>query len=528
MMLDIKPQHDESRNCYEDQIATVLSWMGRNHELMFSESWGFGFKSSCNEKTKMIGKRLDSAKGNLHKLLKKYHGIEIKEHKIRDAQIFLDIMQKEIVSGLPVLLFIDSFWCPWDMNYQKKHSNHCCIVTGYDNDFKSIYCSDGFYMKYGETLAIDVLKKSYKSSCSFAIINNERANVNWNDIIENALLKLHNREKHMNVFDLIRNFSTEMSSSIDLEVETKDYDEFWMSPLFSQLLQIENGRKQFSNVLKYLSERFIIEDLFTISKEVMQLAGYWSTVRALLSKACFVKDPNLLITRASSKISNIADEEEKIANKLEKINKNNISMIINTNKRNKKTPINYKNGETIFVDLTSYLNNKGFGNDIHTSSIADFTSLGHYFLNENLPLQKIWLINDMKFLFPDISDCQYDNISCNNQNISISPGQYYHIMILGCAEWGDFSDNLTIYYTDGYIEKIHLGFSDWCRIVAPVYGEVIAWIGKGAERKENSIQSLTNPTRLYAQKFSIYYQKNIIGIQLPDCPNIHIFAISFS
>ena len=119
-----------------------------------------------------------------------------------------------------------------------------------------------------------------------------------------------------------------------------------------------------------------------------------------------------------------------------------------------------------------------------------------------------------------------DNISCAGQVISGPKGQYSGFMYLGCSEFGSHSEPILVKYTDGQTEEVALELSDWV-LSHPLFQETVAWTGKGAKcTKNKSIQEMRSPVHLFAKHGVFCKTGTIESIQLPKCPNIHIFAIS--
>jgi hypothetical protein len=132
----------------------------------------------------------------------------------------------------------------------------------------------------------------------------------------------------------------------------------------------------------------------------------------------------------------------------------------------------------------------------------------------------------MKFRVPEIKGAQFDNITCTGQVLEVPQGIYGYLLILGCAEWGNFSDTLAVEFDDGDTEVIKIEFTDWANI--PVFGEKTAWQGQGAERTKDGIHIMNLSLHLFAKPFPIRTEKQVRSIKLPDCPNLHFFAITLT
>lgn len=126
----------------------------------------------------------------------------------------------------------------------------------------------------------------------------------------------------------------------------------------------------------------------------------------------------------------------------------------------------------------------------------------------------------MKFQFPNLIEDSYDNISCMGQIIEISSNYCSQIMILSCAEWGNYFETIIINYTDGFSINIPFEVSDWA-MKNQASHEVVAWDGVCIK-----IGDYKGVAYIYAQGHLLSHNGFISTIILPNCSNIHIFAIS--
>lgn len=90
---------------------------------------------------------------------------------------------------------------------------------------------------------------------------------------------------------------------------------------------------------------------------------------------------------------------------------------------------------------------------------------------------------------------------------------------------GDFIEKLTIVFSNGDSETIEIMFTNWCKV--PCFGERIALKCKAAYKNEmGEIENFANDRYLYGKTYNINPTNKIKLLKLPNCPNIHIYAIS--
>jgi hypothetical protein len=525
MLNNVIPLHDDSRDCFEDQITTVASWFGRGYELMYAESWGFSYSPADGDSSGILGKRIGAGRTreNALRLLELYHGIRFTWHQTNTIDEVLPILKAELAAGRPVIIYLDSYWCPWaPSSYQKiQNSHHNCIVVGLDEVNGFLYCTDGYYVEQNKTLPLEYYAQGCGRCGTFTLIGDEAPIIDWREIIKSSAELILGSNSFPNAFDAMRTFGRD-AALIDLAAEIEGCPNIWRSPLWMQLDNIHKGRKQFSKVLRYMAEQYDVAELLVLSRQVEQVGGLWSIIQTMLYKAHIKNNSSAILCRIPEKINEVADEEERIANALISLSLQNTTTSIADFLRTNKAQIIPE--ETICIDLSDYLNNNGFGSSMSNDCTADLLGTGQYFLIEGLPETHEWQIGGMKFRFPRVADKANDNISCTGQNIRVPIGRYYYIMLMGCAECGNFSKNMTVEYSDGTSDSILIEFSDWHSL--PYFGESIAWSGKSVLHLKDNIMLMPYQAHLFVQTYSLNHDKILESIHLPDFPNIHVFAIS--
>lgn len=522
MILNIKAVQDKSMGCAEVLVVTVVSWWRRYHELMFVESWGFGYQPPEEEKPSILGHRISPAGGNLLELLRKYHGVELVPHDTKKATEVLEVVRRELTAGRPVFISIDSFWCPWDIGYLKHHNMHGCLVVGLDGDETSLYCIDGYYIKDVGRLPIASFQHGCGPCATFHICGEQALDIDWREVVVKAVFRLKGNTGS-DAFEAMRSFAKEIENSLKLDAEGVGFENnFWDCPLLNQILSIGRGRVQFAGALRLLSKLNGVNGLLPLAERLEKIGWQWTAVRSMLIKEQMMPDPAVTIGTVVTKIKEAAVEEERIAGALLEISRE--EGVISGSGDTVARPTVEKRGELIFAGLDGYFNNEGIGSSLVEKCTADLFGTKTFILAESLPPNAVWTVGEMKFRFPAAADGMKDNISCAGQVIKLPPGCYGRVMVLGCSECSNYSGWMVVHYQDGQTEEIKLGLTDWC--FQPVFGETTAWRGKAAERVGGEVQTLSYEVRLYAQSYDLKQNRMIIELRLPDCPNMHIFAIT--
>jgi hypothetical protein len=178
----------------------------------------------------------------------------------------------------------------------------------------------------------------------------------------------------------------------------------------------------------------------------------------------------------------------------------------------------------VVVDLFSLLNNEGFGGSLAESCEADLTGKGEYFLTRGLPMEHEWVIDGMRFRFPDIKDGANDNVSCRGQVVTVPSGYYTSIMLLECSEWGNYCEVLEVEYEGGEKEEIRITMSDWSN--SPGSEEKKAWSGNAAARMRDGVKLWDFTASIFAAQYPLDQNRKAVSLKLPDCPNMHLFGVT--
>ncbi|WP_157696756.1 hypothetical protein [Brevibacillus formosus] len=522
--LDITPLHHESRNCKEDTIVTVASWWKCDYELMFLESWGFTFDLSQWKNSGRLYQSITSGIGDMLTLLKQVHGIEIVVMGNKSLQDTVAIVESELKESRPVAFDLDSYYCQWSHGYQKYHSIHTGLIVGVDPENHCYTLVDCFYEKKNVTIPIEhCFKHEYRGIALFRKLPNAIEGVEWKQLIMQALSRTLFQNQETNSFDMMRSFAEVLEHLPTVEDEFNGSKEVWMSPLLTVLYSISNGRKHFSTALQYVKTKYQVDDLVPLINDLAYAAAQWSTILSMITKAYYQSSDSQLIQRAASKIRMVAELEETIAVKLRSI--------CEERPQNNQVDEKAEHGKTAtehrkmkYIDISDYCNNKGFSQLVSPAYRADLTLMGEYFLIDQLPDQTIWDVEGMKFSLSAFGENINDNISCAGQDMKVPEGYYSSIMLLGCSECGSYAERIEILYEDNEVSYIPIQFTDW--YLEPIFGETTAWVGKGVQRKGGEVKILEFPVRLLVQKYELNQRKKILRIKLPDCPNIHIFAMT--
>ncbi|MBN2353518.1 MAG: hypothetical protein JXD23_13175 [Spirochaetales bacterium] len=529
MNLSIKPVHYEFLSCLEDSIIAVAEWAHYRYELIFCEDWYFDFNPGPD---RPLGDSLPVFRNDVVGKLDAYHGIKTLYGKASPAEI-LDVVESELKDNRPIMVSIDSYLCPWDWNYLKTHFHHYYLITGSDDDGNYSYC-DRFFKASGTMTKENLIQGYLNDYRTFRFEGGERIHVRWGEILANSVNRLMNGAGNGNAFGAMRDFAESVEGSTDIQKEIEGHEDFlFIAPLIKNLEDIAYGRRRFAKLLDYFGAETDVEGFRETSAGLIKAASQWANIRAILIKAAFSRDVSLK-NKAANKIRDVAVLEEDIAGRVRRMYQDKADASGSFSNRQvvsheaTEGDVAAVGRKIRFVDLSPYLNNKAFGATVSMDCPADLMGTGTYFLKENFPdhEHRIWTVKDMAFQVPWLYGNGNDNIACSGQEISIDDDVFRNIMILGCADWGNYVERFLIRYDDGRTEEIPVRITDY--LYEPVYGETIAWEGKAVEKINDRVQLRGRKVYISAQNHEIAAEGRIRYLRLPDVPGIHIFAISLA
>lgn len=518
MKLPIYVYDDQSTNCLDNTIRAVAVWSKRDWELMCMTLWKYNFHrinfQELNKGVKYTQFDYTNTEETLY-LLEKYHAIKTNKHSYYFDKTKDEII-KELKRGMPVTIYIDSYYCPWfKPKYKRVHSTHFCLVIGIDDEEKGFWISDGQMATDGVYLPFDEYSKGFGSYITYKILSlDKKDNISCEEVLSIIIKELINGS--YNAFNDIRQFSR------NLEKNMQYYDKWHKSDFHEEFLITSKRLKALFNTFSYLYKTHGINELLNLSERINACADRWMSIYGMYVKTFFSDRNNNVINRICNKITEAANEDEKIYYDIVKLlDGDKFTGIYDIS----SDSVFYDSiTDYYFIDINNYVNNIGFNKNIN-DKCPGFSYGGRYYIGEGLPENKLWEKDNMKFNFPNIDTNVYDNISCLGQEIKVDKDKYSYIMLLGASELGNQIDDLFIYYEDGTVEKSTITISTW-RSSKPTYQERIMWCGKSHCEAEKKVGMEPQKAYIYAIINKVKNNIPIEKIQLPICPNIHIFAMT--
>lgn len=515
MLLNVQPMHIDGLNCREDIFFTVAAHYKREYQLAFSEAFNFKYTPAEPGQSECMGARISTGNDNLQDLLEMYCGFKIFTLKADTVDEIYKTIREQLQLGYPTAISINTYWCPWSRSYQKVNFGHTCLAIDIDSENK-ITCLDPIAGQVHFYLPYDDFKNgfAYYSTFRFGL---SRQNYDYKEVLGTSVEKVFKYE----IFNDMERFIEDFESQFNFEEEFKNGSaDIWGALLFRNLTYISGSRFLYSQFINYINKVLQNSKLEQVEKEFQCVHNKWKVVISWLLKGYYTGNSEGIHKRALKSFKDILSMEKTILLNLQEAVQNNAMSVQKSAEVSNTESINGE-CEYTFINLSNYFNSNAFHSTESRDCTADFTGTGHYFLSHNAPSGQIVSSEKLIFRFPEIIDNSCNNISCDNQVITVPAGEYKGILLMGSSEWGNFIEQIGVNYIDGSSDSIQVNFSDWAT-ESPLYDEVIIWGGKSHNKYEG--RTYSNEYNLLAIQRSIPVKKELKSITLPDCPNMHIFA----
>lgn len=501
--ISLKPYEANECNCMEGLLVNIIRRFDLNYYFLFADSWRFEYSPS--EKNTSVSQKIKTNRLYHLNLLYNVYGINANISEIDNFENLINIINLSIDNNEPVIAYIDAFYCAWIHHaYNCSHITHCIMITGIDTNTKCLKVFDSSPYIPEKTIRFDeFIKMSTNKIMTFNF--KERKNISLDEML---IYNLPSTESIMKI-----NYFRDDVLNVDLNKEIRQYkDELFTAPLIIKLQEIGRGRFQYSIFLKKLFEIYGISAFRDCGNRLNVVSKKWFMVRGLFIKTCFKCQSDELLNKIKGILLDILNEEINIL----KILKSKSSNYIPQDCISNEIPNN--SHKYVRVSLEKYFNNKGMGKD----GYGEFSVSGGAFC-EDLFWDFISSLDNNCFEFFS-PQSNFDNIVCESQTIEIPKGYYNTLCFLGASEWGSFIDKLILEY-DSVVEEVDINFSDWGSKTADFDNESVFWNGKAIVKDVH--KTIVFEANIYKINLKIDSTKELRSIQLPNCENMHIFAMTF-
>lgn len=472
-------------SCFDDAICTLAHAMEREYKLIYSVRWRFEGKYFVNRMSYSEESKNDLYKKHYEKILD-VQGFSV---RILDEKQFWYDSHQIFTKYKYVIALIDGYELPWDAYYQKNHNSHAIIIREIDYNQNVLICCDPWHGLEKVNLMTEQLKKGIQKFYVPLISKVETSQEPYLSLFYQSIGNVDT-----NMFGEIK----EMANTLTID---SDFD--W---LFKKINEVGWDRWTYGIYLKSMKD--INLQLFQYGLEMQDISKKWNDIKLLLIKC------GILCTTKSKRLDSLLDYIKRVIYDVAEIEyslyKQMISMETVVCAKEGKLPIEVKNSKLININIEYLFDNMGMSRERTMEDNADFTGTGEYFViegyNDNIKIGE-----------------GNDNIICNGQKIDLENCYMNNLVIIGCCEWGNYSDYLVLFDENDVPHKTLLRLSDWSE--GPKAGEKIYVSGYSCKHKA---QEINKNNKAYIYSVEIPIASHVKTIVLPKCSNMHIMAIQYN
>jgi hypothetical protein len=509
---------DKDMWCDEMIYATVATCLNRHYELMFYDFWNFQY---IEEPGLSASQRVQYFNPNMKDNLTKYHGIIINSFDASNKPLMLKTIREQLTQNKPCKITFDAYYSTWVPDDERQnHQELPFLVIGEAEDKSGFILRDPHnndVLKKPVVLKTDDLLKGCRGYEIFSVSDQNYGIDNLEDFIHSTAKMI----RSYNMFENLKKYSNSIRSNLNFSEEIEGVKDPQQALIISEIIMLARSREFYTSMLNYLANTYADGELLKIAENFSVVSGIWHMAKASLLKGfyhkCFDQTD---CDKLAEKLDEISDCENSICRLMEKY-----KSLDDKQSQDRNSVEGNRISIVTTVDLKPYFNGKGCFHQAISTSPADFTGVSEYLLVDSKYSEKIIRVDDSAvFQFPEIISGRNDNLTCNGQTIKFEKGNYNHIYFLASCEFDDFSAMFTLQYVDGE-EDVTVSISNfWDE--KPMYDDKIALSVKKVYIKAEEAHIDDRLYNLYYSKRKIDPERRLVGIKLPDCPNMHILGIT--
>jgi len=305
--VQIPSSHHPYSNCIQDIFVTYLKWKKENYKNLFDDTWTFCFHEGSDWLD------IDIYRDNFSQLynsLYRQFGIALEfVYDFKDYKILLERMYQEFMNGNILGACVDVFYCPWTMEYQKKHNIHFILISGIQKD--SVICCDPYSNLNVQYLPIDVFFTTAENM--FFINYNKNVTICRRECMLKTIDEMFKNTNKDNDFEQMRKVADVLKNSDCVKDELKLYENVVMCPLLMRINNIGFGRKCFSIYLEEMCRYYPKLDITDIINSLDKIAEIWGRFNMKIAKYSMSGYRDTIMNKLADDIYSISIEEERLA-----------------------------------------------------------------------------------------------------------------------------------------------------------------------------------------------------------------------
>ncbi len=511
-------------DCFDSLFSAICAQLQRDYSMFYFDTWLFDFDTD----TRLVSQGIIMSEDDKRfEKLEEFHGI-VGDIIYSDTNItadkLVDRIKTHIAESTPVIVQCDVFHCPWMVNeYHRNHISHNIVLHGYDEEERVFAVHDRMALSSGATFSEAQLKIAIEGMYDFRFEDRpESFPFSFEELICCAMSMVGDSDG----FRLGRtiNALADAIENMDYEAEMTEVISPSSSELSQKISSLAKSRHKLSFAYDFIRRAYKKEALSAVVDLFQQAGADWFAAFGLLLKTHYQKDQKRLQAKAAARLRRAANTEEKIYKTLQQIMEHKAAETI---PKPEASDSELSSASFSFLKLDEYFNNNGAFMTISGDCSASLDDMNQYYL----PCGEEWqngelVLGDVRFSVKAMNEDNPDNIRCLGQTVSCSAdGDFKHLYILGCCEFGIYNEIINIVYDDDSVQSVPVKFTNW--VYTPRFPFEQPVIGQCISRRTDGAHALAYPVSLFASRYDIEpHESAIKEIRLPDSINVHIFAMT--
>lgn len=284
MLLAAAPVRREYFSCIDGLLATMANYFSSPYGLMFIGYMGFEYLSD-KPGADTFGEKLLYGVGRYSRdALHKYHHVKTSWCDAENYRSLHNTIVHSLLNQVPVGVYLDSFYCPWNLAYQRFHINHYVLVIGLDMGNEAYICLDPYASAGKYKLPGSCLQKGFREYILFEKDPSENqeplslCGILHENYYSNAYIGRFEKN-----YSAILQFADDLSHNIDIAHETSAWGgDLQSTLLFRRINNLGKNRTKFACALHYLGDVFESEAIHNIASAAEELHSGWDMINSLL------------------------------------------------------------------------------------------------------------------------------------------------------------------------------------------------------------------------------------------------------
>ena len=300
----IVPFDDKKLTCFERPLYAYINAFGLDPKYLGLATWSF----TGNYVKDFQGITNNTPMQWIIDGVSCIYGVQMQISQPEKSADAITIIEWELAAGRPVMVYIDSFFCPWYPSYYRSHINHYVLVVGF-SDQDELICLDRPDQESPYRL---LPYRDYFNGRGLGEIILFRFPDPNRDLQYHSKQFLHRQLARMrtsNQFEKIRQFASYISKNFSINDELDAVHDYRVASIYTWLKGISTSREKFAVALK-MCDIDIQEDCVD---ELKHISIQWMNILVQLMLA---KDKTIDLDHLADLILSIADQEEVSFNKL--------------------------------------------------------------------------------------------------------------------------------------------------------------------------------------------------------------------